>query len=260
MICGNKWKTCDCPWFTYEAVAADRLLHGNPGVRNQEDPRAPIRYQQEMDQRRDQEQDDEAFARRLQALGGDDDGLGDGPGGYFGIGNARPHFLNEDFRHRARNILTGNFRQAAREAEGLLNGLVTGRENPLPPSPLELNDPAADPANQTAQLLRPENAANAGMGQARRRRSHDPAGAGARDIARRRPAEAPLPPAASSVAREAGNAPTRRASVLADLLAGGGRSQTATERNADQRIENWRHEIPLGEPADDSSSQRGRNV
>jgi hypothetical protein len=42
----------------------------------------------------------------------------------------------------------------------------------------------------------------------------------------------------------------RRANGLAGLLAGGGRSQTADERVAEQRIQNWREEVPIGEPAD----------
>jgi hypothetical protein len=27
MLCGLKWKTCNCPWFNYDAVEADRLRH-----------------------------------------------------------------------------------------------------------------------------------------------------------------------------------------------------------------------------------------
>lgn len=53
MVCGLKWKSCDCPWFNYEQ--ADVL--GDP-----------IRFQQEMDRRRDQERRDEAMARRMEAL------------------------------------------------------------------------------------------------------------------------------------------------------------------------------------------------
>lgn len=31
MICGSKWKSCDCPWFNDEAIAADRRRHMNEG-------------------------------------------------------------------------------------------------------------------------------------------------------------------------------------------------------------------------------------
>ncbi|MCJ1466306.1 hypothetical protein MMC07_004925 [Pseudocyphellaria aurata] len=73
MICGSKWKTCDCPWFNYAAVENDRLNHMNPVPR-----RAPLAggvhnpalgYQEELDRRREQERRDEALARRMQVLG-----------------------------------------------------------------------------------------------------------------------------------------------------------------------------------------------
>ncbi|PGH17529.1 hypothetical protein AJ79_01129 [Helicocarpus griseus UAMH5409] len=104
MICGAKWKTCECPWFNYEAVEADRMNHvdvqraramyvGDGQWRN------PIRYQQEMDLRRRQEELDEYVARRLQDLfgpvqvpmpgRGGDEGGGDGDDGWDGNGNAR---------------------------------------------------------------------------------------------------------------------------------------------------------------------------
>ena len=31
MSCGLAWKSCDCPWFSYQAVENDRLLHQNGG-------------------------------------------------------------------------------------------------------------------------------------------------------------------------------------------------------------------------------------
>jgi hypothetical protein len=49
-----------------------------------------------------------------------DDMLMDDPGNVIGIGNATDHFLNQDFRQHARDILTGNVRQTARAAERLL--------------------------------------------------------------------------------------------------------------------------------------------
>jgi IBR domain, a half RING-finger domain len=267
MICGNKWKTCDCPWFNYEAVEADRLEHMNIAqerrVHNDDDRRAPIRYQEEVDRRRHQERRDEALARRMQVLGVDDDPSDDiiedgNPGQVFGIGNAADHFLNQDFRQQARDILTGNFGQAARAAERLLNGAVNGRENPLPPAPFELAAPARNAANQTVQLLSHDSASNVAGNNAARRRSNDAAnpggraGNGAANRATNDPAEptVPLPATLPNVARR----PTvrnqsRRASFLESLLAGG-RSQTPNERAVEQRIENWRSDVPIGEPAD----------
>jgi len=117
MVCGCKWKSCDCPWFNYENVDAHL---GNP-----------IRYQEELDRRREQEQRDEALARRMQVLG-----VAEEDNGFIGVGNAASRHMNGDFFQQARNILTGNFRQAVLAAEGLVNGTVAGRENPLPGLPL----------------------------------------------------------------------------------------------------------------------------
>ena len=126
MVCGLKWKSCDCPWFNYENVDAHL---GNP-----------IRYQEELDRRRVQEQRDEMLARRMEVLGVDQDN------DFVALGNQAGHHMNEDFVQQARDILTGGFRQARLAAEGLINGTVTGRENPLPGMPL--------PRNETIRQLR----------------------------------------------------------------------------------------------------------
>lgn len=260
MICGNKWKTCDCPWFNYEAVEADRLQHMNVaegrGVPNDHDRRAPIRYQEEVDRRRHQERRDEALARRMQMLGVDDDPpddiVGDGnPGQEFGIGIAADHFLNHHFRQQARNILTSNFPQAVQAAERLLSGAVNGRENPLPPAPFELEAPARNAGDQTAQLLRQDSSPNITLNN-----RPDPAArvghaAASRGVYEPLEPPVPLPALLSGVARRRSpiRNQSRRASGLESLLAGG-RSQTADERTAEQRIENWRSDVPVGEPAD----------
>ena len=234
-------------------------------VYDDEDRRAPIRYQEELDRRRHQERRDEALARRMQVLGVDDDPSddtvgGDNPGQLLGVGNAAGHFLNHDFRQQARDILTGNFRQAARAAEGLLNGAVTGRENPLPPAPFELDAPAHTTANQTAQLLRHDTTSNTVWNHAARMGSNDQDNPGRRNgnIAANRatndPAEEtiPLPATLPNAARRHAvrNANRgRRAGGLEGLLAAD-RSQTTNESTAEQRIENWRSEVPVGQPAD----------
>ena len=129
MVCGLKWKSCDCPWFNYENVDAHL---GNP-----------IRYQEELDRRRQQEARDERIARRMEILSVHDEDDEVIP---VGVGNAAGHHMNDDFFMRARDILAGNMRHAARAAEDLINGHVTGRENPLPGLPL--------PRNETHRLLR----------------------------------------------------------------------------------------------------------
>ncbi len=86
MICGVKWKGCDCPWFNYQTVEQDRLAHMNVPVErrvvvdgqevDENHPRAARGYQAEIDARREQERRDEELARRIQALGVDQAGVG----------------------------------------------------------------------------------------------------------------------------------------------------------------------------------------
>ncbi|ETI25246.1 hypothetical protein G647_04620 [Cladophialophora carrionii CBS 160.54] len=119
MVCGMKWKSCDCPWFNYEAVDAHL---GDP-----------VRHQQEIDRRREQINRDEELARRMQQLGGGD------AGGPFGLGNAADHHMNQNFIQQAREAFTANYAQANRAARDLLNGFVMGRENQLPGMPLQMD-------------------------------------------------------------------------------------------------------------------------
>ncbi|EXJ59928.1 hypothetical protein A1O7_04076 [Cladophialophora yegresii CBS 114405] len=121
MVCGMKWKSCDCPWFNYEAVDAHL---GDP-----------VRHQQEIDRRRDQINRDEELARRMQQLGV----AADDAGGAFGLGNGADHHMNQNFIQQAREALTANYAQANRAARDLLNGFVMGRENQLPGMPLQMD-------------------------------------------------------------------------------------------------------------------------
>ena len=98
MLCGNVWKTCDCPWFNYTTITDQlngmnvpepiRVMIQQHGIANgvagaggrqqgrrrmpanvnyNPNPRNPaLTYQQEMDRRRTQERADEDLARRLQ--------------------------------------------------------------------------------------------------------------------------------------------------------------------------------------------------
>ncbi|EXJ95716.1 hypothetical protein A1O1_00839 [Capronia coronata CBS 617.96] len=124
MVCGLKWKSCDCPWFNYQAVDAHL---GDP-----------FRYQEELDRRRDQVNRDEALARRLQQMGLMNAG-GNLEAGALGLGNAANHHMNQNFIQQAREALTANYAQAGQAARDLLNGLVMGRENRLPGIPLQMD-------------------------------------------------------------------------------------------------------------------------
>ncbi len=139
MVCGLKWKTCDCPWFNYEAVENDRLNHMNPPqVR-----RVPVNqqrgYQEELDRRREQERRDEALARRMQVLGID---LQTGNNhnqnrnihhnqDVVDLGNAPHHVVNQHFLRRAADLLSRNYNtDQTATAIRVVNEL-----NPPPPPP-----------------------------------------------------------------------------------------------------------------------------
>lgn len=135
MICGLKWKTCNCPWFNFETVEADRLNHMRVP------DRVPDRYRtydEEISDRRRQEQRDERLARRLQRLhiqdpeDFDTDYQG-GIGDILGIGHAPDHFMNQDYVRTTHNIIGGNMGHADLAADYMFS-----RENapvPGPPGP-----------------------------------------------------------------------------------------------------------------------------
>lgn len=130
-MCGDKWKSCTCPWFNYETVENDRLQHmqipvpmrerfgGRPTVELPPSPQResrpmlrtrPQNYEEELHLRRLQEDPEEAYAaRHLQNYRDYDDEREDDFLGSFGdingIGNAGGHFMNEDFRLRPRNVI-----------------------------------------------------------------------------------------------------------------------------------------------------------
>ena len=166
MICGAKWKTCDCPWFNYATVENDRLNHMNVAqVREAAARGAPLldqprAYHEEIERRREQERRDEALARRMRGLDIDNRNpqsnrraannininnyLDPDQAGVaiFGVGNAEGHFLNEHFVHRATNILTGAYDPIQVRAADRLVGEIRGNQRtdavfqpPQPPSP-----------------------------------------------------------------------------------------------------------------------------
>ncbi|TAQ86368.1 hypothetical protein B7494_g5330 [Chlorociboria aeruginascens] len=141
MICGLKWKSCNCPWFNYEAVEEDRLNHMQiPRPAAEEDlPRPfhlrrprPNTYHDEMDQRRRQERQDEELARRLQTVNIRDNDYQGGIGDIHGIGNNAGHFMNEDYIRAAAPIIAGRFNPAIAAANHVMG---INRERGVPPQP-----------------------------------------------------------------------------------------------------------------------------
>ncbi|KAI1919335.1 hypothetical protein LOZ65_004490 [Ophidiomyces ophidiicola] len=105
IICGSRWKTCDCPWFNYQNPGQEDghnfAYDHHPGMpypdhRGMPQPRG---YQQEMDMRNEQEQADEYHAQRLQENHGrydyDYDDLDDDAADYHRQGT--PTFAGDPF-------------------------------------------------------------------------------------------------------------------------------------------------------------------
>lgn len=153
MICGLKWKTCDCPWFNYEAVETDRLNHMNipqprrvPEEMGRNVPRA---YHEELNRRHEEDRRDEAL-HHLQALGLDDrygapnvdDYLVGGPRDILGIGNAAGHFLNEDFVRRATHALGRDAGSADNVAQWLVDEHRTNLAAAEPPPERQRQQPS----------------------------------------------------------------------------------------------------------------------
>ena len=147
MICGSQWKSCDCPWFNYEAVENDRLNHMQiPQVipvpqqqQRQERPGNPaLGYQEEMERRREQERADEALARRIQILGLDE--IPEPPPPPRQAVNVHEYLVHPaqhlapEFVRRAQDILSATYypAQANRAANNLMQN---HRQPPAPPAP-----------------------------------------------------------------------------------------------------------------------------
>ncbi|KAL0933090.1 ibr domain-containing protein [Colletotrichum truncatum] len=117
MICGVKWKNCECPWFNYDNPEANRLhdmqvpvaiqrmetLDLNTTTRNirpiVEAERPPRSRSQDYDDRlvrRFQDNRDEDNTRRFSSY--DDNVLDRGYGDVVGMGNTAGHFINDDYR------------------------------------------------------------------------------------------------------------------------------------------------------------------
>ncbi|KFA55545.1 hypothetical protein S40293_02035 [Stachybotrys chartarum IBT 40293] len=127
MICGVKWKNCDCPWFNYGAVEADRLEHMNEHVRglrgNHRDaypgepelgsrmamhprprPPPPGTYEEEMYLRQVREERDADLARHMQLYDEDEDDVIGDVVNILGIGGPAGHYTNDDYRYGGRSM------------------------------------------------------------------------------------------------------------------------------------------------------------
>lgn len=128
MVCGAKWKTCECPWFSCEELEEEeeeeeseeeseeeeldhsriaprpstggRKERASRGSRARSHRSRPPNYAEERSRRRRQEKNDEKLARKLQ-YGHDDEEEDDYTGGYgeiVAVGNSAGHHMNESYR------------------------------------------------------------------------------------------------------------------------------------------------------------------
>ncbi|KAI9171088.1 ATP-dependent RNA helicase DEAH12, chloroplastic [Paramyrothecium foliicola] len=135
MICGTKWKNCDCPWFNYETIDTDRAGHmivpeptmrpdmrdifasdGLPGalelrspgglVSMPAPPPPPGTYEEEMHMRRVQEQRDADLARRMQLYDESDEEYDErGRGGdMLGVASSSSHHASDEYRRARRRM------------------------------------------------------------------------------------------------------------------------------------------------------------
>jgi hypothetical protein len=153
MICGVKWKSCECPWFNYEAIEADLLAHMNgpiPAIRGdlgdvfvEDGPpvppelrdhmaaepvpsrqRPPRTYDEEMTRRQLQGQEDLEYARLMQMQGGDiNNHEPTGPTGWAEVeivemGNSGAHFMNDHYNQRVGHATAGRSRRAPAVLDG----------------------------------------------------------------------------------------------------------------------------------------------
>ena len=128
MICGAKWKSCECPWFSHDSLESEdldsiqppspvmdrerrasgdggflqdyRTGHGSlPGTR----PRQP-KYGDELYHRRAQQQEDEEYARRLQYEDPDDDDYLSDYDETTGLDNSPDHFVKDGYRRGSQGL------------------------------------------------------------------------------------------------------------------------------------------------------------
>ena len=168
MVCGDKWKTCDCPWFNYREVPDTDRLNGmrvaepmrtmyrrvfDSGMPRAADgePVGPVyaggrgeglqirTYTEEMEQRRRQERDDAELARRMQAYSIVGDPSIDArrqrhrrihpeEENVIALGNAAEHFMNDDFRRTGRGPGEGTMINFGDARMGMRGERASGRK------------------------------------------------------------------------------------------------------------------------------------
>ena len=152
MICGAKWKTCNCPWFNYGQVETDRLNHFNVV----EQHRVPVDdavaagargYDDELERRQRQVDEDEALARRLQVLNVEiaENEYGATPGGIFSLGNAHAHHLNENYIPATRDHLHHAHLRAAPQRPLEPQSYRMGQPDWRDPPAARLPEPESEP-------------------------------------------------------------------------------------------------------------------
>lgn len=129
MICGAKWKSCECPWFSYDTIEQDppdlmqmpspgldrEPRNGGDGIipRDFRTGRGPLpgargrqpTYEEDLYRRRVQELEDEGYARRLQYDERDDDDYTSDYGNDGGLGNAAGRFVNDEYRRGSQSLV-----------------------------------------------------------------------------------------------------------------------------------------------------------
>jgi hypothetical protein len=207
MVCGDKWKTCDCPWFNYREVPDTDRLNGmrvaepmrtmyrrvfDSGMPRAADgePVGPVyaggrgeglqirTYTEEMEQRRRQERDDAELARRMQAYSIVGDPAIDArrqrsrrmhpeEENVIALGNAAEHFMNDDFRRTGRGPGEGTMINFGDAAMGMRGERASGRKKR---GPRASRPPPAMGGGLVGDFLGSESIL--GMGPSRPRRSY----------------------------------------------------------------------------------------
>ncbi|KAI0817384.1 hypothetical protein GGR55DRAFT_620202 [Xylaria sp. FL0064] len=125
MMCGSKWKACDCPSFNYQLDGEDGLGHvqihvpmvsrerlgGTDGLSRpgggytHESRRHPRHPNGDRIRRRLQHADVDEYDDDDEEDDDEEDDYLDDVGDVMGIGNAAGHFLNNDYRRRAQSTV-----------------------------------------------------------------------------------------------------------------------------------------------------------
>lgn len=254
MSCGEKWKTCDCPWFTYQAVEADRLLHMNPPRRAMNPggpghPNPALHQHEGIDRRREQERLDENLARRMQALGLDRGANGNNNFVFPPMPPPSP-YLNRDHAQRNAAMISGAAMHAMAAARH-----VPHRPPPDVPRPSRLpqnpqlrhhsaasrrynNDAQTRPSERVVPRRSVANYDLEALSHRPARGAHGVERESVRDGANDNNADTDVASAAPGARGGGGEAPTvarpgRRHSVMAGLTGGSGQG----------RVDEWRRYI-----------------